>query len=602
MSDAAALTLQVKDTLKQRFFPIVLPLQQSWTQEQHEKNRLSRSLAAFAIQICAEVTPAQAVNAVMDGGDDNGLDAIYFDRPKNRLWAIQAKAGGAPDMGENKKFCDGIRDLVNGYFDKFNEQFRRLQPDVEEALATENLHIIGCNIHLGNDLGLHAIRELDQLKTDLNQFTQRFDWQNLNLSVTHSWLTAEHAVAPVRVQLTLEKWYGVDSPRRAFYGLISAQQLAALYNHHDKALFEKNIRHFLGVGEKSVNSAITATVQARPEELFYLNNGITAVCTTITPAPGATNQRGAFTIQGLSIVNGAQTVGSIATVQNTDGSVPASAKLLITLIEVGGALGDIGPEITRARNTQNSVKGLHFAALDPNQERLRQELKVSGITYYYRPSEAAAAIGENVINLQNAAMALAALSGSTRTIVAAKNESGQIYDQSGEYYPTLFREALSGIRLCRMVRIHHHLDTILAASEQAEANFSRRKMFYRHGRFFVLHILARRHRTLIDKGGTVLTEADKNELTRAVTDLAELIYTAAEARFSQSKGYLSVFRNLTDAEPLAQDVMQRLAQLDVRSQVPPADPPSPSAAAPSGPGSEPVNQNSSDFQLPTKPL
>ena len=114
--------------------------------------------------------------------------------------------------------------------------------------------------------------------------------------------------------------------------------------------------------------------------------------------------------------------------------------------------------------------------------------------------------------------------------------------------------------------------------------------------------LARRHRTLIDKGGTVLTEADKNELTRAVTDLAELIYTAAEARFSQSKGYLSVFRNLTDAEPLAQDVMQRLAQLDVRSQVPPADPPSPSAAAPSGPGSEPVNQNSSDFQLPTKPL
>ena len=106
MPDAAALTLQVNETLKQRFFPIVLPLQQNWTQEQHEKNRLSRSLAALAIQVCAEVTPAQAVNAVMDGGDDNGLDAIYFDRPKNRLWVIQAKAGGAPGMGENKKFLD----------------------------------------------------------------------------------------------------------------------------------------------------------------------------------------------------------------------------------------------------------------------------------------------------------------------------------------------------------------------------------------------------------------------------------------------------------------------------------------------------------------
>jgi hypothetical protein len=127
-------------------------------------------------------------------------------------------------------------------------------------------------------------------------------------------------------------------------------------------------------------------------------------------------------------------------------------------------------------------------------------------------------------------------------------------------------------------------------------------MFYRHGRFFVLHILARRHRTLIDKAETELSETDKNELTRAVIELAELIYTAAEARFSQSKGYLSVFRNLTDAAPLAQDVMQRLAQLDAQWQVPAAEPPSPSAAAPSGPGSEPVNQNSSDFQPPATPL
>ena len=219
MPDAAALKLQVIETLKQRYFPIVLQLQQNWTPEQHEKNRLSRSLAAFAIEKLADVTPAQAVNAVMDGGNDNGLDAIHFDRPKNILWVVQSKAGGAPDMGENKKFCDGIRDLVNGRFNKFNANFARLQPDVEDALATDRLQIVGCNIHLGPELGPHAIVDLEQLRTELNQFVQRFEWKDLKLEVAHSWLAAEHVVAPVLATLTLEKWYGVDNPRPAFYGL-----------------------------------------------------------------------------------------------------------------------------------------------------------------------------------------------------------------------------------------------------------------------------------------------------------------------------------------------------------------------------------------------
>jgi hypothetical protein len=575
MPDQASQKLQIIETLKQRYFPFVLPLPQNWTPEQHEKNRLSRSMAAFAIEKLADVTLAQAVNAVMDGGNDNGLDAIHFDRPKNILWVVQSKAGGAPDMGENKKFCDGIRDLVSGRFNKFNANFARLQPDVEDALATDRLQIMGCDIHLGSELGPHGLVDLDQLRTELNQFVQRFEWKDLKLEVVHGWLTAEHAVAPVLATLTLEKWYGVDNPRRAFYGLVSAQQLATLYQTHGKALFEKNIRHYLG--EQTVNMAIAATVQDRPTELFYLNNGLTAVCATITPVPGATNKKGVFSLHGFSVVNGAQTVGSIATAHATNGGVPADAKVLITLIEVGTAPDNLGPQITRCRNTQNAVKGLHFAALDPEQERLRQELRISGIHYHYRPSAEAVVAGPGVILLEQAAIALACLSGATRTVVAAKKESGQIYDQTGPYYPALFRGNLSGIQLCRAVRIHQYLNEIFAASERVEQNYSARKMFFRHGRFFILHILARRSRRLIDKAEPSLSDADKAELSRAALELAELVYTAAEAMFNRSKGYLSIFRNMTDAEPLARDAMQRLAQQDAQRQ--------PAAAAPTTPNS-----------------
>ena len=151
-----------------------------------------------------------------------------------------------PTVGENKKFCDGIRDLVAGRFDRFNQSFMRLQPDVENALETSGLLIVGCNVHLGDQLGPHAVTDLDQLGRDLNQFMRRFDWQDLKLSVVHGWLLAEQAAQPLVVELTLENWYSISGPKRAFYGLVTAAQLAELYEQHGETLFERNIRYYLG--------------------------------------------------------------------------------------------------------------------------------------------------------------------------------------------------------------------------------------------------------------------------------------------------------------------------------------------------------------------
>ena len=52
----------------------------------------------------------------------------------------------------------------------------------------------------------------------------------------------------------------------------------ALHEQHGKALYERNIRYFLGSSKSDVNKAIKSTPSDRPEEFFYLNNGVTAVC------------------------------------------------------------------------------------------------------------------------------------------------------------------------------------------------------------------------------------------------------------------------------------------------------------------------------------
>jgi hypothetical protein len=542
---------QIIEVLKQDYFPMIPQLQRNWTQEQHEKNRLSRSLAAFAIANLADVTPSQAANSIINGENDNGIDAVYFDRTQNFLCLVQAKAGNAPNMGDNKKFCDGIRDLVNRRFQKFNEGFFRLQQDVEDALDTNGLKIVGCNVYLDSNLGSHVVNDLNQLKEELNKFAERFEWRDLNISQTHAWLTAKQAIAPINVVLTLEKWHCLDQPRRAFYGLVKASELASLYQKHNKSLFEQNIRYYLGT--QDVNLAIAETVKEQPSELFYLNNGLTITCTKISLPSGHNQESTRFTLEGFSVVNGAQTVGSIASVFNANSSISADAKLLVTIIEVGTKSDKIGVEITKARNTQNTVRDIYFAALDPNQERLRQECMISKIVYQYRPS----ADSQDAITIEQAAIALACFSGNTEIVVAAKREISQLYKRE-YHYSTLFSNELSGIMLCRYVRIFQYLDSIFAASEKAETE-NRRKMFYKHSRFFILDILSRRCKPLINKPEVNLSEEDKTELSRIALELTELIYTIAESQFgSNQKGYLAIFKNLTDVVPLTSAVMQEL--------------------------------------------
>lgn len=544
---------QIIEVLKRDYFPMIPQLQRNCTEAEHEKNRLSRSLAAFAIANLANITPAQAAHSIINGGDDNGSDAIYFDQVNNRLWLVQAKAGKAPNMGENLKFCKGIRHIVNKNFTQFNEAFSRLQQDVEEALNTNGVTIVGCHIYLDGSLGSHVVNDLNELKDELNKDDPRFEWQDLNIAKIYGWLTAKQAIASVEVELTLEKWQCLKQPRRAFYGLVNASELASLYNQYNKLLFENNIRYYLGTAD--VNLAIAETIKEQPSELFYLNNGLTITCTKVSLPSGHKQESTRLTLKDFSVVNGAQTVGSIASVFNANGSISSDAKLLVTIIELGTQSDKIGIEITKARNKQNTVRDIYFAALDPNQERLRQECMVSNIVYQYRPSED----NDDAITIEQAAIALACFSGNTQIVVAAKKDISQLYK---DYYSTLFSNELSGIILCRYVRIFKHLDQIFENSRKAETNI-RRKNFYKHGRFFILDILSRCHKDLINKPEANLSADDMTELSRIATELAELIYTLAESQFSSDeKGYLAIFRNLTDVVPLTSAVMQELERRD----------------------------------------
>lgn len=78
---------------------------------------LTRSLAAYALTMAADVDPRVAAAAIVDGFDDNGLDAIQVNKDEKRVYVVQSKwdnsGSGGLQLGDVQKFLQGFRDLVD---------------------------------------------------------------------------------------------------------------------------------------------------------------------------------------------------------------------------------------------------------------------------------------------------------------------------------------------------------------------------------------------------------------------------------------------------------------------------------------------------------
>src|ERR1700693_4489900 len=120
-------------------------------------------------------------------------------------------------------------------------------------------------------------------------------------------------------------------------------------------------------GNTDVNDAIVDTLKNHSENFLYFNNGITLLCSELKKQPlgGKSKDSGVLECRGASIVNGAQTVGSIIHALSPHGS-NSTARVLVRLISLEDCPADFGSDLTRAANTQNRIEKKDFAALQNN--------------------------------------------------------------------------------------------------------------------------------------------------------------------------------------------------------------------------------------------
>lgn len=424
----------------------------------------TRGLAAFALQsVVADLDAVAAAKHVTDGTEDNGIDALYVDMRDKRIYVVQTKwhdeGTGSINVGDMHKTVSGLRDLTEERFDRFNSKFASILPDVEAALSDPGVTFcLVVAITGASTLAPPVQNVVDDALAEMNEISEMLTVRILGLSELHQILREGGAAPKIDIDVTLEGWGSVSEPYAAFYGVVDGASVAKWYLDHGGRLFDDNLRKALGF--TSVNSELLETIESEPENFWYFNNGITALCDSVnkTGKGGASRVSGEFVVRGMSIVNGAQTVSSLAEKYKADTTALDSVRIWIRLISLEGCPDEFATDVTRATNTQNVVESRDFLSLDPTQQRLQDDIRLSlGKRYVFKRGEVAPDPNDGC-TVSDALVALACANSDSTLAVLAKSAVGRLEDRRGRYYPRLFRNSTTAFEVWQSVQIHRAIE------------------------------------------------------------------------------------------------------------------------------------------------
>jgi hypothetical protein len=522
--------------------------------EDKEVHFLSRALAAFAIAEIAKTDDKSAAASIVDEQNDDGIDAFFWNRTEHICYLVQSKwvksGTGSIDVGSVLKFVQGINHLLADKKEALGPKLKAKDQEIQEVLADSRAKFVLLICYTGQaPISPEAQKPLNELLDELNDEEDLVSLTVLRQKELHG-IVAQHALGEsVDFTVMLHEYGPIREPYRAYYGQVDAADIVTWGKFGDH-LYHKNIRGFKG--STDVNDGIVNTIKNNPENLLYFNNGVTILCSELDKQPlgGKTRASGVFDCKGASVVNGAQTVGSIISAFGTTQSNMPHARVLVRLISLQDCPAEFGTELTRAANTQNRIEKRDFAALDEHQSRLRTEMLLSyQKEYVYRTGEKPPA-EDSGCTLDEATVALACAHSDLSYTMMAKREVSKLYeDIKTAPYTALFNASTSALQLWRCVQVMRSVDSLLKI-DQGKLE-GRMRLIAIHGNRFILHLVFKRI------GGAINSTSDLDALNvpyHLGDVLARTIFRANELF---STAYPSnLFKNATKCRALEKAIYE----------------------------------------------
>ena len=297
-----------------------------------------------------EATEDDAADAIVDGANDLGIDAyLPVDFSENKIRLFQSKYGTSHSMEAIAKFREDVKNLLKSDVTKMRPELAHLVTKIRDKnLKVECCYVTDQEVEYENEKYFEVV--------DIDEIIHRL------------WGRIKKPAAGKKSSIKLEKMLGHDN---TILGILKLRELTDFISKNRDYVFESNIRQWMQF-KTTVNKGIRETLQNVPDKFFYYNNGITIVVSNFEEIGN-----NSIMLHAPQIVNGAQTSNSILDrakrTHNLDGSIT------VTIIRADDE--EDQNNITKYRNSQNSVRGKDLVSLMDFHKSIKSQLQNSG--YFY---------------------------------------------------------------------------------------------------------------------------------------------------------------------------------------------------------------------------
>ena len=354
-----------------------------------EHRRRSVAFLFLVAKTAFDLTDEQTIDGIVDGGNDFGIDALYFEPPADgelRITLIQGKY--RRDLSGDSAFPENdivrMIDAIGTLFDPARpvQLNRRLNARIEEIRSFVKDGAIPRVKAVGANNGACWTAQADRrIGNAAREFGEQVEWRHIGAGELLALLQARR---PIDADLKLTGAATVESFdfRRVLTGRMSVAELARLTDQYENRLFERNIRRYLGLAGNRVNEAVAETLRASDlrSNFYFYNNGITITCSQFRHN-ALQKENLNVQVHDLQIVNGGQTARTVQHVAKDIGPQIGDAEVLVRLYELEQNDAELVEAITFATNSQNPVDLRDLKANDARQKALGRSISELGYTY-----------------------------------------------------------------------------------------------------------------------------------------------------------------------------------------------------------------------------
>ncbi|WP_167517595.1 MULTISPECIES: AIPR family protein [Achromobacter] len=370
------------------------------------------------------------VNALTDQPDDKKLDFVYLDRDERRLVFAQGyftqKVGGAAPANKASDLNTAAAWLVSGDLTKVPKELADIIRECRAAIDQGDIDQIEL-LYVHNLMQSKNVA--DELETARRHLERGFEGRNIQVTAKEIGLeecerlfvARESGIlvkdeilvpAPVLFEEQGKDW-------RAAVISLPASWLYEQFHTHSTELFSANYRGFLGVSKRrKINAGIKQTAENAPTDFWMFNNGLTLLTLDYQQTKDGT------LISGCSIINGAQTTGSISQIDRSKHDL-SQVRVLARVVACGQQ--ETVRNIVRFNNTQNEITTWDQYSNTETQRRLADEFAALGHGYSLKRGFGQSLSG---LGIEVVAQPLLAFSGALDDAVRGKNT---IFDRKSAY-------------------------------------------------------------------------------------------------------------------------------------------------------------------------